>query len=231
MPRICVFDVNETLLDLRALDPHFERLFGTAHSRREWFNQVIQSAMVATITNAYADFSTIGGAALEMLARRYGVAMSNENRQQVLSAMRTLPPHADVHEGLELLRDAGLHLIALTNSPTPMAIAQLTNAGLNNYFMHILSVDTVRRFKPAPEVYHMAAQHLGVAINQVRLIAAHSWDIAGAVRAGCAAAFVARRGMVLDPLVPPPDIIGTDLREVAEQIIRLEMGQTASSSS
>ncbi len=28
MPRICVFDVNETLLDLRALDPHFERTFG-----------------------------------------------------------------------------------------------------------------------------------------------------------------------------------------------------------
>jgi hypothetical protein len=29
MPRVCVFDVNETLLDLRALDPAFAQVFGT----------------------------------------------------------------------------------------------------------------------------------------------------------------------------------------------------------
>ena len=34
MPRVCVFDVDETLLDLGALDPHFERLFGDASARQ-----------------------------------------------------------------------------------------------------------------------------------------------------------------------------------------------------
>lgn len=48
MPRVCVFDVNETLLDLSSLDPHFERAFGDASVRRAWFLQVLQSAMVAT---------------------------------------------------------------------------------------------------------------------------------------------------------------------------------------
>ena len=34
MTRACVFDVNETLLDLAALDPHFERVFGNAAVRQ-----------------------------------------------------------------------------------------------------------------------------------------------------------------------------------------------------
>ncbi|HEV8693618.1 MAG TPA: hypothetical protein VGQ93_05425, partial [Lysobacter sp.] len=58
----------------------------------------------------------------------------------------------------------------------------------------------------------------------VRLIAAHAWDIAGALRAGCAAAFITRPGMVLDPLAPRPDIVGTDLHEVADQILAAELG-------
>ena len=98
MARVCLFDVNETLLDLAALDPHFERVFGDAGVRRAWFLQLLQSALVA----------------------------------------------------------------------------------------------------------------------------AHSWDVAGALRAGCAAAFVARPGMVLDPLVERPDVVGGDLREVADRILGAE---------
>jgi 2-haloacid dehalogenase len=61
-------------------------------------------------------------------------------------------------------------------------------------------------------------------VGQVRLVAAHAWDVAGAIRAGCAAAFVARPGMVLNPLFEPPDVIGADLREVADRIIEVEAG-------
>lgn len=71
----------------------------------------------------------------------------------------------------------------------------------------------------------MAADRLGVGVGAIRLIAAHAWDIAGALRAGRAAAFVARPGMVLDPLVAPPDVIGADLREVADRILAVELGQ------
>jgi 2-haloacid dehalogenase len=72
--------------------------------------------------------------------------------------------------------------------------------------------------------YRMAAESLGVEIGQVRLVAAHSWDVAGALRAGCAAAFVARPGMILDPLVERPDVVGVDLREVADRILEVETG-------
>jgi 2-haloacid dehalogenase len=53
-------------------------------------------------------------------------------------------------------------------------------------------------------------------------VAAHWWDIAGAMAAGCQAAFVARPGMVLSPLGVPPGITGPDLAAVAEQIITID---------
>jgi 2-haloacid dehalogenase len=222
MARVCLFDVNVTLLDLGALDPHFERAFGDASVRRSWFLQVLQSALVATVTGAYSDFGAVGGAALDMTAERLGVRLSEEDRRSIVGGIRELPPHPEVPAALDLLRDAGLRLAALTNNTAEVAEAQLANAGLSDRFEKILSADTVRRLKPAPEPYRAAAEALGVETSQVRLVAAHAWDVAGAMRAGCAAAFVARPGMVLDPLAEPPDVVGTDLSAVAASIIAAE---------
>jgi 2-haloacid dehalogenase len=224
MARVCVFDVNETLLDLGALDPHFERVYGDAGVRRSWFLQLLQSALVATVTGVYSDFGTIGAAALEMVAEREGVYLSEVDKQEILGGMRELPPHPEVAKSLERLREAGLRTATLTNSTREVAEAQMENSGLRGYFEQILSADAVKRLKPAPEPYMMAAESLGVEIGQVRLVAAHSWDVAGALRAGCAAAFVARPGMVLDPLVERPDVVGVDLREVADRILEVETG-------
>jgi 2-haloacid dehalogenase len=222
MARVCVFDVNETLLDLRALDPHFEQVFGDAGVRRAWFLQLLQSALVATVTGAYSNFGEVGGAALEMVAEREGVDLSDEDRQKILGGMRELPPHPEVAESLGRLRDAGLRLATLTNSTRQVAEAQMESSGLRDYFEQILSADDVKRLKPAPEPYRMAAQSLGVEVEGVRLVAAHAWDVAGALRAGCAAAFVARPGMVLDPLVESPDVVGADLSQVADRILQME---------
>jgi 2-haloacid dehalogenase len=224
MARVIAFDVNETLLDLRALDPDFVQIFGEAAARREWFSQMLQSALVATVTGVYTDFGSTGIAALDMLAERRGITLTEADRQRIREGMRRLPPHAEARASLERLRDAGLRMVTLTNSTEAVATAQITNAGLRDLFEQVLSADTVRRLKPAPESYRMTAAQLGVPIGQVRLVAAHAWDIAGALRAGCAAAFVARPGMVLDPLVEQPDIIGSDLRDIADQIIAVECG-------
>jgi 2-haloacid dehalogenase len=222
MARVCVFDVNETLLDLGALDPLFERAFGDAGVRRNWFLQVLQSALVATVTGAYSDFGAVGAAALEMTAEREGVRLSEEDRRSILGGMRELPPHPEVPAALDQLRGAGLRLAALTNNTIEVAEAQLENAGISDRFEKVLSADTVQRLKPAPEPYRAAAEALGVEVSGVRLVAAHAWDVGGALRAGCAAAFVARPGMVLDPLVEPPDVVGPDLSEVAASIIAAE---------
>jgi 2-haloacid dehalogenase len=68
----------------------------------------------------------------------------------------------------------------------------------------------------------MAARELDVPVEGIRLVAAHDWDVVGALNAGCAAAFIARPGKVLNPLLPQPDIIGLDLVDVAEKIIQAD---------
>ena len=222
MARVCVFDVNETLLDLGALDPHFERVFGDASMRQAWFGQFLTSWLTAMVTGVYEEFGTIGGTALEMVAERQRLELSDEDKGQILSGMQELPPHPEVKENLGRLRDAGIRLAALTNSTQQVADAQIDNSGLREYFDQVLSSDAVKRLKPAPEPYRMAAESLGVEVKQVRLVAAHAWDVAGALQAGCAAAFVARPGMVLNPLFERPDVVGSDLREVAEGILKAE---------
>ncbi len=43
---VIAFDLNETLLDLSALDPVFEELFGDASLRAVWFAQMLEVAFV-----------------------------------------------------------------------------------------------------------------------------------------------------------------------------------------
>jgi 2-haloacid dehalogenase len=219
MRRVQVFDVNETLLDLAAMDPHFQRIFGDAGVRVAWFNQMIQSALVATVTGVYSQFGTLAMAALDMTAEQAGVKLTEGDKEAVATQLRQLPAHPEAADALRRLREDGLRLASLTNSTEQVARAQLEHAGLIDLFELVLSADTVRRLKPAPEPYLMAAERLGVAVGEVRLIAAHAWDVAGAARAGCATAFVARPGKVLDPLVERPEIVGADLAEVAEAIL------------
>jgi 2-haloacid dehalogenase len=219
MRRVQVFDVNETLLDLAAMDPHFQRVFGDAGLRKVWFAEMIQSALVATVTGAYNPFGAHALAALQMLADQTGRAMSDGDREAIAGQLRRLPPHPEVPAALERLRGAGFQLAALTNSTQEVAGAQLEHAGLIDLFDHVLSADTVHRLKPAPEPYRMTAERFGVRIGDVRLIAAHAWDVAGARHAGCVAAFVARPGKALDPLAEAPDIVGKDLDEVVTGIL------------
>jgi 2-haloacid dehalogenase len=217
--RVLVFDVNETLLDLRALDPYFARVFGDAAVRREWFTTMLQSALLLTVTGPYFDFGSHFRAALALTAEKRGVTVSEADEKAILGAVRKLPAHPEVRESLIRLRDAGFRLAALTNSVGLVEEAQLTNAGIRDLFAEALTADDAKRLKPAPEAYAAAASKLGVPLNRVRLIAAHAWDVAGAMRAGCAAAFVARPGALWNPLLEKPDVWGNDLREVADQII------------
>ena len=54
------------------------------------------------------------------------------------------------------------------------------------------------------------------------LVAAHGWDIAGALWAGWRAAFVSRPGAQLYPLAPAPEIAEPDLAAVTKRLIALE---------
>ena len=90
--RVLVFDIIETLLDLQALDPAFEPVFADRGVRQEWTQQMLQSAFVSTVTNAYRDFSMLGRAALAMTAERRGVQLSPDDQQRILRKLHQLLP-------------------------------------------------------------------------------------------------------------------------------------------
>src|ERR1019366_6290107 len=218
--KVLVFDVNQTLLDLNALRPHFVRVFGDGKALDEWFSLLLQYSLVVSVADAYSDFGTFGRAILEMIASNKGVKISPDDATRILQGFLTLPPHPDVPERLKQLKAAGFRMVTLTNSSPSAAKVQLQNAGLTNYFEESITVETVHRFKPDLRVYRSAAAHLGVRAAELRLIAAHAWDVFGAMKAGWQAAFVARSGISLFPLGPKPDIIGPDMRAVTAAILR-----------
>lgn len=216
---ILVFDVNETLLDVRALDKGFEDVFGESSARAEWFEMLLQRAFTATLTGAYRDFGTLAKSAAGMVAAKRGISLDDTKAAALLEPMKSLPPHPEVRSALQTLCDAGFTLTALTQSPAATLDAQMTNSDLKHFFKRLFSVEAVRRYKPDPAPYRMVAQQMGCDIADLRLIAAHGWDVEGAMRAGCKAAFIARPGQVLDPQTEKPGIIGTDLDEVCVELL------------
>jgi 2-haloacid dehalogenase len=222
MTRVIAFDVNETLLDLRALDAPFEQLLGSADLRGQWFAQMLQLSFVGGLTGDYVDFTTAQGAALHMLARRIGRSVSDEAVRDMVDRMRSLPPHPEVAEAVARLAATPLTVVALTNSVQDVAEAQVRNAGIDAHFDAVISADGVRALKPAAAPYRAVAERFGMHISEVRLVAAHSWDVSGALAAGAKAAFVARPGMVPSPLGAQPDIVESDIAAVVDRIIALE---------
>lgn len=219
MARVIAFDVNETLLDLRALDEPFEQLLGSASLRGPWFAQMLQLSFVGGLTGNYVDFTTAQRAALQMVAAQSGRTVSEDAVTEMVDRMGSLPAHPEVPAALGRLRDTPLTAVALTNSVQEVAEAQLRNAGIGDSFDGVMSADAVRALKPAAAPYHAVAERYGVPIGEVRLVAAHSWDVSGALAAGARAAFVARPGMVLSPLGAQPDIVEPDLAAIVDRIV------------
>ena len=216
---VLAFDVNETLLDLSPLDARFERHLGDGALRAQWFAQMLQLSFVGAITDQYVDFTTAQHAALVLVAGRAGVELPEAAPRTSSAACASFRRTRRSRARSTRLRDAGFTLATLTNSPLDVARAQLDYAGLSDRFDAILSADQVRALKPRREPYELVARTFDVERSGVRLIAAHAWDIAGALAAGCAAAFVARPGMALSPIGARPDIVGADIDDVATRII------------
>jgi len=221
-PSILVFDVNETLLDIGAMAPLFARVFGDAQVLREWFGQLVLYSAVVTLSGVYQDFFALGQGVLRMLAEIHKVDIHSRDMDELKTRMLKMPAHPDVPPGLSLLKDAGFRLVTLTNSPPHPQGSPLERAGIAHFFERQFSVDAVRQFKPAPQVYQMVASALDASVSSVCLVASHVWDTIGAQSVGYSAALLARSGnapLIVDGL-PQPDCIAPDLIELANRLIR-----------
>ena len=220
-PSVLVFDVNETLIDIDAMAPLFEQLFGDSRAMREWFGQLVMYSMTTALSGCYVDFFTLGQGVLRMLGEIHGVRIADPDLDRIKRAMLTMPAHPDVADGLAALRDNGFRLATLTNSPpNPGGASPLQGAGLGGYFERQFSVDTSRVFKPSTGLYTGVAAELGVRPSECMMVAAHVWDTIGAQAAGFSGALITRPGNAPLPAhdLPQPTVIAADLRELAQQL-------------
>src|SRR5262249_23682645 len=175
MPLI-VFDVNETLLDLQTMEPIFERIFSDKGAMRLWFANLVMYSVVLTLSDSYVPFTDIGSAVLEMLAKTRDIAIRDDDKGEVKERFSTMPAHPDVRVALLKLRAAGFRLFTLTNNLLYVQDRQMEHGGILDLFERRFSADSVKRHKPAPEVYKYVERELGVAPSQLCLVACHTWD-------------------------------------------------------
>ncbi|WP_452232943.1 haloacid dehalogenase type II [Lacinutrix sp. MEBiC02595] len=220
-PKVLFFDVNETLLDLTAM----KKQVGAALGGKEdllslWFTTMLQYSLVVSASGQYKPFGHIGAAALQMVAANNDILISeDEARKIVANAMQNLPPHPEVKDALAVLKKEGYTLVALTNSDTESLKNKFENVGLTPYFDALLSIESVGKFKPFTDVYDWAAHKMNVKPEECMLIAAHGWDVAGALWADWRAAFISRPRQQAFPLAPKTEISETDLQKVATILI------------
>lgn len=221
-PKVLFFDVNETLLDVTQMKKQVaDVLDGNEGLLSLWFTTMLQYSLVTTASNRYDHFSDIGAATLQMVGANNGIQISEKKaREVVINALRCLPAHPEVKDALSQLKDAGYKLVSFTNSSNEGVKKQFENAGLTDYFDEMLSVEEVGKFKPFKETYAWAAQKMDVQPNEAMLIAAHGWDVAGALWAGWRAAFISRPGQQTFPLAPKTEISQPDLQKVADLLVR-----------
>lgn len=214
-----VFDVNETLLDLEPVRQWFAKRFDDRPDAQTWFSELLRLSFVSSVTDHYVPFTDLAAAALETVAERSAATASADDMAKISGILSTLPPYPDVASGLDRLRHAGLTIAALTNSPQPTADAQLANAGIAERFDAIMSVDMVNRFKPHRSVYQAAARHLGIEISDLVMVAAHDWDVAGAMAAGASSVFIARPGQLYSPSLARPTMTAGNVDDASHMII------------
>jgi 2-haloacid dehalogenase len=217
-PSVLVFDVNETLIDFESMNLLFQRVFGGKRVLREWLGHLMMYSMTITMSGLYKDYFSLGEGLFRMVGSIHGIQVKQSDIDELKRGMMTMPAHSDVEEGLSKLKEKGFRLVTLTNSPpNPHGKSSLEHAGLGSYFERQFSIETVRAYKPAQQVYHFVAQELGLSPTKCCMVAAHVWDTVGAQSAGYSAALITRPGNAPLPLpgLPQPTFVASDLSSFA----------------
>ncbi|MDA8744535.1 haloacid dehalogenase type II [Rubripirellula amarantea] len=219
-PKVIIFDVNETLLDLAPLKSSVGKALGGREDLLPlWFSTMLHYSLVETLSGTYHSFGEIGTAALMMVAETQGIDLEYEDaKEAIVMPLRSLPAHPDVLEGLKALKESGYTLVSLTNSSAVGVATQFKNARLTEMFVERYSVDTVEKFKPHPDTYQMVLDDLGIEPSEAIMVAAHAWDLAGADAVGLQTAFIRRPGKTEYPIAAKPDYVVADLMELVDTL-------------
>jgi len=171
---------------------------------------------------AWANIDTLHREILDGLLSRFGLdGLTEVERAHLNRVWHRLAPWADSVRGLRRLKSRFV-ISTLSNGNIALLVDMAKHARLP--WDCVLSAEIVRKYKPDPAVYQMAARLLGFEREHVLMVAAHPSDLAAAARAGLRTAYVPRpleygpdgRGEAVGDL--RFDLVATDFVDLAVQL-------------
>lgn len=205
-------DVNETTLDLAPVREVVDGSLGEGGSGT-WFARMLHLSTVNAMVGPHRPFGELGRAAFLALGGDEAVW------PDVVAAFGRLPAYPDVRPGLERFRAAGWEVFALTNSSPATVEAGFGGADVADLFDRRFSVDSVGRFKPAPEPYLHALDETGVDVGSAWMVACHDWDLAGAADVGMPTAYITRPTVPWADVYPAPTVTTDGYEGLADLLL------------
>jgi 2-haloacid dehalogenase len=211
-----LFDAYGTLFDVHAVVARCEQYWpgkGTALSQL-WRAKQLEYTWQRSLMGRYEPFSTVTREALGYACESLGVPLDEAKTAALMNEYANLALYPDVAAALGALRTDGRKLAILTNGSPDMIEPLVANRGLAKAFDAVLSVDALGTYKPAPAVYRLALERLGVRAESTGFVSSNGWDALGAKSFGFRVWWINRAGAPLDRLGSRPDGILKTLGEL-----------------
>jgi 2-haloacid dehalogenase len=207
-----VFDAYGTLFDVHSVQRRCESYWpgkGLQLSQL-WRAKQLEYTWQRSLMRRYEPFSRVTREALAYACVALGLALDAQRADTLMAEYLRLALFPDVRDALSKLE--GRKLAILTNGSPDMIDPLVAQSGLT--FDAVLSVDALCVYKPAPEVYQLAVDRLGVAPAQVGFVSSNCWDALGAKAFGFNVNWINRSGAPVDRLGFKPDRILKGLFEL-----------------
>jgi 2-haloacid dehalogenase len=210
------FDVIGTLFSLDTLRPLLERAGAPPHALELWFAEALRDFFALSHSGSYAPLAQVLAAALPRALNTLGVSADAAHCGKIMEGLQRLEPAAGAAEGCRVLADGGWRLLALTNGSKEVTETLLQRSGLERYLTEIISCDSLHVSKPNGRVYAAARERCS---GELWMIAAHAWDVAGALRAGLRGAWIASKEKTYLDVYPNPHVRAGDIAEAARALV------------
>ena len=217
--RAVLFDAYGTLFDVYSVGQLAEKLF-PGHGRAlgvMWRNKQIEYTNLVSTSNDgahYQPFADVTRAALRYTCKRLGLGLQTGHEDQLMAQYGCLTAFAENREVLQALKAQGIVTGILSNGEPAMLAELVKSAGLEDLLDHVISVDSVRRYKTHPDAYALGLQATGLPAEQIAFVSCNSWDALAATWFGYQTLWVNRNQLPFEELGTQPIYTGSSLRDV-----------------
>jgi 2-haloacid dehalogenase len=220
-PQAVLFDAYGTLFDVYSVGLLAEQLFpgqGDAVSLL-WRDKQIEYTRLVTTSNDgahYQPFWELTRAGLRYACKRLRLDLTPAAEERLMNQYRHLSAFPENREVLQALKARGVVTGILSNGDPEMLGIAVRSAGLEDLLDHVLSVDSVRKYKTHPDAYALGPRATGLAVRQIAFVSSNSWDALAATWFGYRTLWVNRSQLPFDELGTQPTRTGASLRDVLE---------------